>query len=318
MGAYILRRLLHGLIVIILVTFLVFIAVRFLPGDPIYMLMNPNEAETLSEERIAEIRHEAGLDKPIMEQYFSWLGGIIRGDLGQSIIYQASVSEEIANRLPITAHLGILALVIGFVVGIPMGVICAIRRGTWLDTAVTSVANTGIAIPIFWLGIMLMYVFSLQLGWLPIMGYTSPFEDFWMSTKQLVMPVICLAIWPIAGNARQIRSVMLEVLRQDYIRTAWAKGSKERVVIFKHALRNCLIPIVTFVGFSIPAIVGGEVLIEMVFNIPGMGRLLVESVNSLDYPYIQGAVLVIAVVVVITNLLVDITYGWLDPRVRYS
>jgi peptide/nickel transport system permease protein len=318
MTAYIIRRLLHGGIVVLLVTFLIFISVRFLPGDPIYMLVNPNEARSLSEKRIEEIRHEAGLDKPILVQYVDWMGGLVQGDLGKSVLYQTPVSEEIAARLPITAHLGILALVIGLVVGIPMGVICAIRRGTWVDTVVTTLANIGITVPIFWLGIMLIYLFSLKLGWLPTTGYTSPFEDFWMSTKQLIMPVFCLSIWPIAGNARQIRSVMLEVLSQDYIRTAWSKGLRERVVVFRHALRNCLIPIVTFVGFGIPMIVGGEVLIEMVFNIPGIGRLAVDSVSNLDYAYVQGVVLIIALVVVATNLIVDITYGWLDPRVRYT
>lgn len=318
MITYIIRRLLQGVVVVVLVTIFVFIAVRLLPGDPVYMLINPNKAETLSEERIAAIRHEAGLDKPILVQYVNWLNDVVHGDLGKSIIHQTPVSKEIAARLPITAHLGILAMIMGLIIGIPMGIICAIRRGTWIDTLVTSLANIGITIPVFWLGIMLIYVLSLQLKWLPTMGYTSPFDDFWLSTKRLIMPVICLAIWPIAGNARQVRSVMLEILRQDYIRTAWSKGLRERVVILRHTLRNCLIPVVTFVGFGVTQIVGGEVLIEMVFNIPGIGRLAAESVLSLDYPYLQGVVLIIALVVVITNLLVDITYGWLDPRVRYT
>jgi peptide/nickel transport system permease protein len=318
MTAYIIRRVLHGLVVIIIVTFLVFVAVRFLPGDPIYVLINPHEAQALTEQQMAEIRHRAGLDKPILEQYVVWMGGLLHGDLGKSVIYQTPVMDEIVRRLPISLHLGILAFIIGFIIGIPAGVICAIRRATRTDTVVTSLANLGITVPIFWAGIVLIYVFSLQLRWLPVMGYTSPFDDFWLSTRQIIMPVACLSIWGIAGNARQVRSYMLEVLRQDYIRTAWSKGLRERVVILRHALRNCLIPIVTFAGMGLSMLIGGQVLIESVFNIPGMGRLAVESVFKLDYAYVQGVVLIIAVAVVGANLLVDISYGWLDPRVRYD
>ena len=318
MISYIIRRLLETVIVLILVTLIVFIAIRLLPGDPIYVLLSPNQASQLTKNQITQIRHEAGLDKPIMEQYVIWMINLFHGDFGKSVVYKTDVSEALAERLPITLHLGILAFIIGFILGIPMGVIAAIRRGTWIDTVVTSLANLGITIPIFWLGVILIYVFALQLKLLPVMGYISPFDNFWMSTKHIIMPVLCLAIWPLAGNARQIRSIMLEVLRQDYIRTAWSKGLSERAVILRHALKNGFIPILTFTGLMVPTIVGGEVLIEMVFNIPGLGRLAVESLRKLDYAYVQGVVLIIALAVGLTNLLIDISYGWLDPRIRYK
>jgi len=318
MLTYIVRRLLESLVVVILVSIIVFAGMRMLPGDPLLMLFNPNQIESFSEEQLAQIRHDAGLDKPLAVQYFSWAGDVLHGDLGKSILYKTSVSKDVAQRLPITAHLGVLAFIIGMVIGVPLGVISAVKRGRRVDTLVTTLANLGITVPTFWLGIMMIYLFAITLHWLPVMGYTSPFTDFWKSTRQLIMPVFCLAIFPLAGNARQARSSMLEVLRQDYIRTAWSKGLHERVVIMRHALKNSLIPIVTLAGMGVSGIVGGSVLIEQVFNIPGMGRLAVDSLFTHDYAYVQGITLIITVVVVLANLLVDISYGWLDPRVRYN
>lgn len=318
MTTFIIRRLLQSIFIIILVTITVFMVMRILPGDPIYMLFTPNQVQALTEEEMDEIRREAGLDKPLLAQYFTWMGGVFQGDLGKSILHETYVADEIAKRIPITAHLGIVAFIIGLIVGIPMGVISAVRRGTWLDTVMTSAANFGITIPVFWLGIMLIFLFSLQLGWLPVMGYTSPFEDFWLSFRQTIMPIACLAIWPVAGTARQTRSSMLEVLRQDYIRTAWSKGLRERAVIAKHALKNGLIPVITLAGMGIGTIVGGTVLIEQVFNIPGMGRLAVDAIFAHDYAYVQGVVLIITVTIILANLLVDISYGWVDPRIRYN
>ena len=318
MTAYIIRRLIQASIVVLLVTIMVFIGMRLLPGNPLLMLIDRNQITQLSEEQLNAIRHSAGLDKPMVVQYIDWMGGIFHGDLGRSILSRTSVSQDIIKRLPVTLHLGILAFIFGLIIGIPAGVISAIRRGDWLDSLVTTLANLGITIPSFWLGVILIYVLALKLGWLPIFGYTSPFDDFWLSTRQLVMPVFCLAIFPIAGNARQARSSMLEVLRQDYIRTAWSKGLRERVVIMRHALKNGLIPIVTLAGMGVSYIAGGAVLIEQVFNIPSMGRLAVDSIFTQDYAYVQGIVLVITVVVVLANLLVDISYGWFDPRIRYG
>ena len=246
------------------------------------------------------------------------------------------IMNDLSKRIPVTAYIGVLAFFVSVIIGIPFGIISAIRRGSWLDTIVTTLANLGITvpifwlgtvipsqkmgtvIPIFWLGIMLIWLFAVQLHWLPVQGYTSPFDDFWLSTKKLIMPVFCMAIFSIAGNARQARSAMLEVLRQDYIRTAWSKGLTERVVIMGHALKNSLIPIVTLAGMGIAIIFGGSVLIEQVFNIPGMGRMAVDTLFRHDYPYIQGITLVMTAIIVFSNLLVDLSYGWLDPRIRYN
>jgi peptide/nickel transport system permease protein len=291
---------------------------RFLPGDPILMIVTAQDAEEATEEQIAALRAEFGLDKPIPVQYVKWLGGVLTGDFGVSILTRGPVTDEIARRIPITFHLASLAFLISIIIGIPIGVICAVRRGTWLDTVLTVTANLGITVPNFWLGVLLIYFFSLYLGWLPIMGYTSPFDNFFLSTKQLIMPVICMCMLPIASSARQTRSSMLEVMKQDYIRTAWSKGLTERAVIIKYALKNGLIPVLTLKGFSIGHILGGSVLIETVFNIPGMGRLAVTSTINQDYPYVQAVTLLMAVTIILTNLLVDIAYGWMDPRIRYG
>jgi peptide/nickel transport system permease protein len=317
MIAYIIRRIIQAVFVLLLVSMLVFVSLHILPGDPIYMLMTSEEMSQKPEEEIALIRHQYGLDKPIVVQYFDWLGGVLHGDFGTSIRFRFSVGSLMLERIPLTLHLGILAFIIAHVFGISAGVICAVRRGTWLDTIVTVFANFGITIPIFWLGIMMIYLFSLYLHWLPVMGYTSPFKDFWLSTKQLIMPVICLAIMPMASAARQTRSSMLEVMHQDYIRTAWSKGLRERVIIIKHAMKNGLIPVLTLAGLHLSGIIGGSVLIETVFSIPGMGRLAVDSLFSRDYLATQGVTILVAGVIVLVNLIVDIAYGWFDPRVRF-
>jgi peptide/nickel transport system permease protein len=318
METFIVHRLIQSFIVLVLVSIIVFLAIRLLPGDPIRLVVSSDNAQSYSEAQIEELRHEFGLDKPLPVQYFNWVGGLFHGDMGTSIFTRAPVSAEIFRRLPITLYLGFISLIVSLVIGVPVGVVSAIKRGKWLDQLVISVSNLGITVPIFWLGLLLIYFFGLYLKWLPVMGYTSPFEDFWMSTKQLVMPVFCLAVFPIASMARQTRSSMLEVMRQDYIRTAWSKGLRERVIVFRHALKNGLIPIITLSGMSISIIVGGTVIIETVFNIPGMGRLAVTSVQNQDYPFVQGIILVVAAAVVLTNLLVEIAYGWADPRIRFN
>jgi peptide/nickel transport system permease protein len=291
---------------------------RLLPGDPIRMIITAANTESFTEEEIAAVRHEYGLDRPLVIQYFSWISDVLHGNLGESILQKIPVADEIVRRIPITFHLGILAFILGIIIGIPLGIIAAVRRGTWLDTLVTTLANLGITVPAFWLGFLLIFVFAMHFNWLPVMGYTSPFTDFWQNTREIIMPVFCLALFPIASTARQTRSSMLEVMRQDYIRTAWSKGLKERNIITKHALKNGLIPIVTLAGMGVPMIVGGAVLIETVFNIPGMGRLAVTSVLNQDYPYVQGIVLIISAAVIFINFAVELTYGWLDPRIRYD
>jgi peptide/nickel transport system permease protein len=318
MTSFIIRRLVQSVIVFFLITLMIFLLMRLLPGDPIYMIISRAASQTASEMDLNVLRHQYGLDRPMMVQYFSWLNGVFHGDLGVSIIASTDIRHELFQKLPKTLHLGLLALVISFILGVPAGVICAVKRGTWIDTVVTSLANIGITIPVFWLGVVLMYAFALKLHWLPIFGYTSPFDDFWMSTKQLVMPVVCLAVTSIAVIARQARSSMLEVMHQDYIRTAWSKGLKERAVVMRHALKNGLIPVMVIVGLGLSGIIGGTVLIETVFAIPGMGRWAVEGMGNSDYPVVQAVVLVFAIMVLVTNLAVDLSYGWLDPRVQYK
>jgi peptide/nickel transport system permease protein len=282
------------------------------------LILTRGEASKISDEDIQNLRHEFGLDKPLAVQYVTWVADAFRGDLGISITQRVPVTQELARRFPITLHLSLLALLFSIIIGIPAGVICAVRRGTWIDTLVTVFANLGITVPSFWLGILLIYLFAMELKWLPVFGYTSPFVDFGRSTKQLIMPVFCLSIFSLASIARQTRSSMLEVMRQDYIRTGWAKGLQERSIIIRHALKNGLIPVVTLLGISLSHVLGGSVLIETVFQIPGIGRMVVNGVFGQDYAIVQGVIFVIAIAILLINLLIDISYAWLDPRIRYG
>ncbi|MBN1191690.1 MAG: ABC transporter permease [Dehalococcoidales bacterium] len=316
MTAFIIRRLLQSIVVLIIVTVLVFVAMRLLPGDPLLLFIQQGQASEMQEEQLEKLRHEYGLDQPMAVQYFTWIGNMFRGDLGKSIFYDENVTNLIADRLPVSLYMGMIAFVLSGIIGILAGIISAIKRNTWIDNVVTVLANIGITIPVFWLGIILIYFISLKFHLLPTAGYTSPFDDFWLSTKQLIMPVICLSLFPLAAMARQTRSSMLEIIRQDFIRTAKAKGLREMIIVFRHEVKNAIIPVITLLGMQISLVVGGMVLIEAVFNIPGMGRLLVSAVYSQDYAVVQACVLVTAVAVVLSNLAVDISYGWFDPRIR--
>jgi len=276
------------------------------------------EANIYSEEQLDILRAEYNLDKPLIIQYFLWIGGILRGDLGESIAEQMDVRTMIAKSLPKTINLAIFSLIISAAFGITFGTLCAIRRGKWPDTLFSVIANLGITLPNFWIGILLIYFLSFKLDLLPTFGYTSPFDDLWLNIQMLIMPVFCLAVFPIAALTRQTRSSMLEVTRQDYVRTAWAKGLRERVIITRHIIKNGLIPVVTTMGMQVSFLVGGSVLVETVFNIPGMGRMMVDGVTNNDYQVVQGTVLVTAVAIIITNIVVDIAYAWIDPRIRYA
>jgi len=314
MISYIIRRLIQAVVTLFLITVIVFLVMRLLPGDPITLYTT----EVLTPQQRAELIEMYGLDQPLLIQYTSWISDVLRGDLGMSPTQGRPVNELIARNLGRTIHLGSLALVLGIILGIPAGIVAATRRGKWQDTAATLFANIGICVPIFWLGVMMIYLFAFYLRVLPSHGYTSPLVDFGLSTKQLIMPVICLALFPMASLARQTRSSMLEVLRQDYIRTAWAKGLSERLIIRRHVVKNGLIPIITLIGLQVPRIISGAVIVETVFSIPGFGRLLMVSALSKDYQVIQGGVLVAATLVVLSNLVVDLCYGWIDPRIQYT
>jgi peptide/nickel transport system permease protein len=319
MSTYIVRRLIQVLVVLVLLTLFVFFIIRLLPGDPILIYIGmSNQIQNMPPERYDELQHEFGLDKPIMVQYGNWLAGILHGDFGTSIFYSENVGTLLRERLPVTLLLGILALIVSTVLGISAGVLAAVRRGKWVDKLVTPLSYIGVTIPVFWLGILLIYVFGLKLHWLPTVGFTSPLKDLGLSIRQLIMPVICLSVFGLASNTRLMRSSMLEVIRQDYIRTAWAKGLRERIIIMRHALKNSLIAVITLIGMGVAYIFGGSVLVETVFAIPGVGRLMVSSIFGQDYVVVQGITLVIALSILFVNLIVDLVYGWFDPRIRYN
>ena len=319
MVTYIIRRLLWGVVVLFLVSLIVFFSVRLLPGDPVLIFVSQQSVSgSMTQEQLDQLRHEYGLDKHVVVQYLDWVKGVATGDLGKSIMYRADVGELLKQRFPPTLYLGLIAIVVSTVLGIFFGLIAAIRRGKWIDSVVTFFSYIGLTVPVFLLGIVLMYFFGLRLGWLPIAGYVSPFDSFQLFLRMSVMPVICLAVVPLAMMARQMRSSVLEVNNMDYIRTAWSKGLREKVVVSRHVLKNSMLPVVTMLGIMVGLVIGGSVIVETLFAIPGVGRLLVQSVFGQDYVVIQGGTLVIAGIIIVINLLVDISYGWLDPRIRYE
>jgi len=301
--------------VIILVTLAVFLLL-FLTGDPIRATIGIGA--DLTPEQIEIQRHKLGFDRPLYIQYFSWLGNVLQGDFGRSNYNGRPVLEEIGFRIPVTLQLGLLGWLFSVVIAIPAGIISSVRRGTRLDTTATIITISGLAVPNFWLGIMLILVFSVTLGWLPSVGFVSIFEDPIRGLRYLALPAFSLGVALAAANMRQTRSAMLEVLAQDYIRTARAKGLSEGTVIWVHALKNAMLPVVTLMGLQIGMLFGGTVVIERLFGIPGVGRLVVDSVFKHDFPVVQGFVLIAAVVCLLANLAADLVYAYLDPRIRYK
>jgi len=318
MTTYIIRRMLQMILIMLLVTIIVFFMLRILPGDPILMFLSSQDTQQITQEQLDILRHDLGLDRPMIVQYFDWLGDVAHGDLGKSIANQTPIIDEVKKRMPITFELGLVSFIFSIIVGIPLGVISAVKRGTLTDTSLTSMGNLGVCVPSFWLGLLLIYIIGYKFNWLPIYGYVSFAKDPIQNIKDSIMPVICLGLAPIASAVRLTRSSMLEVMRQDYIRTAWSKGLRERTVVIKHALKNGLIPVITLKGMTLAAIVGGSVLIETVFSIPGMGRYAVQGLFAKDYTIVQACLLISGTVVLAANLLVDLSYGWLDPRIRYG
>jgi peptide/nickel transport system permease protein len=322
MTAYIIRRLIIGVIILLLVTMMVFLFVRLLPGDPLMIFMGNlrggGQINTMGPEEHARLMHEYGLDKPIYEQYIKWLGDVLRGHLGKSVGIGQDVGKLIADCLPRTAYIGFILFVISTFGGIFVGIYCALRRGTWLDNTLTTIANIGMTVPTFWFGILLLYIFGYKLGWLPLFGWVNPFENFWDNIRHIILPVASVALGGIAGMARLVRSCMLEVMRTDYVRTAWAKGLRERVIVIRHQLKNAMIPVVTVLGATLGTILGGSVFIETVFSIPGMGRLMTTAIFDYDYQIVQATALIFGGIVILSNLIVDIAWGWMDPRIRYA
>ncbi len=314
MVSFILRRILQTIVVLFIVTFIVFILLHIVPGDPVLTMLG-TEANP---EQIAALRQQLYLDQPIVMQYVHWLNNALHGDFGRSLSYDREVMSLMMARIPITLYLSLVAMVFSVILGLLAGIICAVRRGSAIDAVITLFANVGVAMPVFWLAVLLVYFFGLRLAWFPVQGFTSPFTNLWQSLRESVLPIFLLSIGGIAMTARQTRSSMLEVIRQDYIRTARAKGLTERIIIYRHALKNAIIPVVTLQGMNLRMLVGGSVLIETVFNIPGMGRLLVNAALAKDFLVVQGSVLILGLVTCLANLLVDVSYGWLDPRTRFE
>jgi peptide/nickel transport system permease protein len=310
---YVLRRLLVAVPSLLIASLIVFTLPRLIPGDVVQLMLE----EKAYGKDLEDLRAKLGLNRPIPVQYVDWLGSVARGNLGDSLWTRQPVVSELARRLPVSATLGAMALLVAIAIGIPIGVVAAVRQDGVLDFFARSAAVLGLSVPAFVLAILVTLLPAIWWGWTP----RSQFVPFTASpvgfVLQFVLPAIILGITSAAGIMRLTRGMLLEVLRQDYVRTAWAKGLRERVVVLKHALKNAVIPVITVLGLQVAAVAGGTVVIEWIFGIPGMGQFLVDAIVQRDYPVIQGINLLIVVIIVATNLLVDLTYAWLDPRIRY-
>ena len=319
MGAYALRRLLWIPITVILVSMVVFLLVRFIPGDVVDLIIAQMEPSSNVEIDRATIERALGLDKPVYIQYGKWVTNIvIHGSLGKSLNGSQDIAKEIMHRLPVTFELGIMALVIGVLISIPIGVYAAIRQDSIVDYILRSLAILLISVPAFWIGTMIMIYPSIWWGWSPPMELIPFAKDPIGNLGMFLLPALVLGTGMTGSSMRMTRTMMLEVLRQDYTRTAWAKGLTERAIVIRHALKNALIPVITIIGMQLGYLVGGAVVIEQIFVLPGIGRLLLDALSQRDYPIISGITLVLSVFVVFANLLVDLTYGWLDPRIHYQ
>ena len=319
MRAYVIRRLLLILPTLFILSILVFLSVRFIPGDVIDALEGRMEWMVTGGIDRADLERRLGLDVPVWVQYVRWLGDIfVHGSLGESLLARGAVEERIAERLPVTVELGVLAIAIGLLIALPVGIYSAIRQDTAADFLGRSVAIIGLATPNFWLGVMVMIYPAIWWGWAPPLELVSFTEDPLGNLAVFFIPSLILGTALAAATMRMTRTMMLEVLRQDYIRTAWSKGLKERAVVLRHAVKNALIPVVTLIGLQLPILMGGAVIMENIFNLPGLGRLLLDALNDRDYPMVSGINLFFATGVVVINLLIDLVYGILDPRVRYD
>lgn len=314
MGKFVVKRLGISLVVILLISVFSFSLVHLLPGDPAVLALGSEASET----DVENFREKYNLNKPITEQYLLWMKGMLQGDLGDSIAYSRPVLSCLAERLPRTVSIGLPALIISSILGILAGIISAVHRGKFVDNFITFLSTVGLGAPQFWLGIVGIWIFGMKLGWLPLSGYVAPEENFGQYVYYGLMPILILSFSLLASVARQTRSNMLEVVNQDYIRTARADGLAERSVIYKHALKNALIPVITTIGMQVRVVVGGSLMVEQVFNIAGIGTLLVSAVNGRDYMVVQGCVFMISLVTVGVNFLIDLLYGVVDPRIRKS
>jgi peptide/nickel transport system permease protein len=312
MFGYLVRRVLISVLVVFLVSLFAFSLMHILPGDPARLALGWEA----SQQDVEALRRELNLDKPLLSQYWLWIDDLFHGNFGQSIIYDRPIGDILKERLPRTVAIGVPALLISVILGIAFGIVSAVKRGKLIDQLLTFLMTLGVGTPVFWVGILGIYVFAIGLKILPIQGFVSPLENFGQYAHKAVLPVFCLSLGLIASVARQTRSNMLDVINQDYIRTARADGIAERSVILKHALRNALIPVITIIAMQMRIVIGGSLLVEQVFNIAGIGTLLTAAISGRDYLIVQGCVLLISMFTIACNLVVDILYGFIDPRIR--
>jgi peptide/nickel transport system permease protein len=312
--AFLIRRVLLTLPILFIVSVVCFSLINLIPGDPATVILGPEASEQAKE----QMRERLGLDKPIVVQYVDWLGGVLHGDLGESLVDGTPVSQLILQRLPVTLELALGTFLVSLTIAVVAGILSASNRGTWVDYVSTGFALGGISIPHFWLGMMFIIIFAVNLGVLPASGFVPFFEDPAANIAAMILPVFATGLRESAELTRMLRSSLLEELGSDYVRTAFSKGLSRRVVVIRHAVRNALIPFVTASGLQIAALLGGLVVTEQVFQLPGVGRLIVESILERDFTVVQGAVLTVTVIVVVINVLVDLLYAVIDPRIALS
>jgi len=313
MYGYLFRRLLGTIPVLLVVAVFIFLMLRLTPSDPAAVIAGDNATT----EQVAQIRTQLGLDRPMVEQFFIWSGKVLRGDLGESFFFKKTVASLIGERIEPTLSLALFTMVLAVLIAVPLGVLAAHRQGSWIDRIVMGFSVLGFSMPSFVVAYLLIYLFAVWLNWLPVQGYQRIAEGLGGWVRGLVLPSLTLSVIFVALIARMTRTSMLEVLSEDYIRTARAKGQSERKVLFRHALRNAAVPIVTVIGLAVALLIGGVIVTESVFTIPGLGRLTVDAVLARDYPTIQAVILLFSFVYVMINLTVDMMYTLLDPRIRY-
>jgi peptide/nickel transport system permease protein len=320
MRNYITKRFILFLPTLLIVTVVVFSILRVIPGDPALLILGGESGDDeFTEAQLQALRHKLGTDRNILVQYFSWIGNMLKGDFGTSYFYEGDqVIDDLKMRIPTTVQLAVMALALATVMAVPLGVISALKQDTFTDYITRIVSITGIATPNFWVAIMTIFFMVLFFNWAPPLAYVDPWEDPWVNFQQLIFPALALGTSNMAFITRITRSAMLEVLHEDYIRTARSKGLSEKIVIFRHALRNALLPVVTLSGYEFGRLISGTVIIEVIFLVPGMGRLLITSILHRDFPMIQATIVLIAVVVLVLNLALDLFYAWLNPRIRYT
>ena len=319
MQAYIIKRFLLFVPTLLMATLLVFIILRLMPGDPALMKLTGQTGEAdFTQEQLDAMRAKLGTDRQLYIQYGSWIWGMLQLDFGMSLFYEDDVSKDLAQKVPITLELTILALLLANVVAIPLGVISAIKQDSLIDYISRVITISGVALPNFWVGIMMIFFLVLLFDWIPPIGYVNLWEDPWTNLKQLIFPALALGFYNMAFVARITRSSMLEVYREDYIRTARSKGLAEKLVILRHALKNALLPVVTVSGYEFGRLLAGTIVIENIFLVPGMGLLLIDSIFHRDYTTVQAVIVVTTLSVLLLNLFLDIAYGWLNPRVRFT